>query len=40
MDEIADMLGKSGKYDRTYWEELVKEVDANGDEEIDFSEFC
>jgi calcium-dependent protein kinase len=33
------MLGQSGEYDEEVWEELIREVDQNGDGEIDLKEF-
>ena len=39
-DELKQVLGKDDltKTDK-YWEDMIKEVDKNGDGEIDYSEF-
>merc|ERR1712224_1065392 len=41
-DELKQVLGKESDYknvDDKYWENMIKEVDKNGDGEIDYSEF-
>ena len=41
-DELKTVLGKDqdmSKKDDSYWENMIKEVDKNGDGEIDYSEF-
>ena len=37
--EVAAILGQGLKCDESVWEEIVREVDVNGDGQIDFSEF-
>lgn len=39
-DEIYEILGKEGNIDMDQIQELIDEVDINGDGEIDFEEFC
>lgn len=39
-EELKTILGKElGKYDEIYWDNMIKEVDKNGDGEIDYNEF-
>ena len=38
-DEVAQILGHSLSKDQSVWKEIVKEVDLNGDGQIDFDEF-
>lgn len=38
-DELRTMLGGNKRYSEEVWEEIVKEVDQNGDGVIDFREF-
>ena len=38
-DELKAVLGKYQKYDDSFWQELIKECDLNGDGVIDLSEF-
>ncbi|EAR82389.1 calmodulin-domain kinase (macronuclear) [Tetrahymena thermophila SB210] len=39
-EELKQILGKElGKYDEAYWDNMIKEVDKNGDGEIDYNEF-
>ena len=38
-DEIKSVLGVGKKISEEVWAEVVREVDANGDGEVDFSEF-
>ena len=38
-DELKMMLGKYRQYDDSFWEEIIKEVDQNGDGVIDLREF-
>lgn len=37
--EVAEILGRNSCKDETVWEQIIKEVDQNGDGEIDFKEF-
>ena len=37
--EIAAILGEGLKCDKKVWEEIVKEVDRDGNGKIDFKEF-
>jgi calcium-dependent protein kinase len=39
-DELRAMLGKHHDYDEQMWNELIAEVDSNGDGVIDMNEFC
>jgi len=38
-DELRDALGIGKNIDEKVWEDVIKEVDENGDGEIDFDEF-
>ena len=38
-DELKEMLGGGQDYDPQVWNELIREVDQNGDGEIDLKEF-
>ena len=38
-DEIKEVLGIGKKFDEKVWDEIIKEVDVNGDGEISFKEF-
>ncbi len=38
-EEIAQILGRNMSKDPSVWQEIVKEVDLNGDGQIDFAEF-
>ena len=38
-DEVKDVLGVGKNIDEKIWNEIVMEVDANGDGEISFTEF-
>ncbi|MCL4162107.1 UNVERIFIED_CONTAM: hypothetical protein GTU68_042331 [Idotea baltica] len=41
-NELKQVLGKDDgykNYDDNYWDNMIKEVDINGDGEIDYSEF-
>ena len=38
-DEIKSVLGVGKKISEEVWADVVREVDANGDGEVDFSEF-
>lgn len=38
-DEIKDVLGVGKNIDEKVWNEIITEVDGNGDGEISFSEF-
>ena len=38
-DELRDALGIGKNIDEKVWEDVIKEVDENGDGEIDFEEF-
>lgn len=38
-DELKVVLGKYHNYDDSFWQELIKECDLNGDGVIDLSEF-
>ena len=38
-DEIKQFLGKSNNYNEEVWNELIREVDQNGDGVIDLDEF-
>lgn len=38
-DEIKEILMRDQKIDENVWKEIVKEVDADGNGEIDFEEF-
>jgi calcium-dependent protein kinase len=38
-DEVKSVLGVGKNVDEKLWLDIVKEVDANGDGEISFSEF-
>lgn len=37
--EIAHILGQNAAADDQVWEEVIREVDTNGDGQIDFDEF-
>lgn len=37
--EVAEILGNSLSKDQKVWDEIIKEVDSNGDGMIDFDEF-
>ena len=39
VDEIRDTLGVGKRISIEAWNEIVKEVDANGDGEVSFEEF-
>ena len=38
-DELKAIFGKSHQYDDSFWEEMIQEVDKNGDGVIDIHEF-
>jgi calcium-dependent protein kinase len=38
-DEIKDIIGVGKKIPKNIWDEVVQEVDANGDGEVSFDEF-
>lgn len=40
-DELKNVLGgnNNSQQDEKYWKDMIKEVDQNGDGEIDFEEF-
>jgi len=40
-DELREVLGtdEAFMHDISYWEQMVKEADLNGDGEIDYNEF-
>lgn len=38
-EELKDALGVGKNIDEDVWKEVIKEVDINGDGEIDFEEF-
>jgi len=38
-DEIKDVLGVGGNISEEVWEQIVKEIDENGDGEVSFEEF-
>jgi len=40
-EELKEALGtdETYKHDMTYWEQMIKEADLNGDGEIDYNEF-
>ena len=37
--EIATILGANAAADDAVWQEVIREVDTNGDGQIDFNEF-
>jgi len=37
--EVAQILGNGMNRDPQVWDEIIKEVDVNGDGQIDYSEF-
>ena len=37
--EVAQILGNGMNRDPKVWEEIISEVDVNGDGQIDYSEF-
>ena len=37
--EIKNILDREGNFDEEVWNQLIKEIDLNGDGEISFSEF-
>jgi len=39
MSELKELLGASGNMSEEVWQQIMKEVDANGDGEISFEEF-
>ena len=39
IDEIRDVLGVGRSISEEVWQQLVKEVDENGDGEVSFEEF-
>jgi calcium-dependent protein kinase len=39
IEEIRQILGGAGAIDKKVWQDLVKEVDENGDGQISFQEF-
>ena len=39
IEELKDALGIGKNIDEKVWEDVIKEVDENGDGEIDFEEF-
>lgn len=38
-EEMRNILGRHHHYEASVWEELIKEVDTNGDGEVDLQEF-
>lgn len=38
-EELAEVIGNEQGLDKELWVNLIREVDENGDEEIDFDEF-
>ena len=38
-EELKEVLGKEDNKSDAYWDAMIKEVDKNGDGEIDYSEF-
>jgi len=38
-DEVAKILGANAAADDSVWQAVIKEVDTNGDGQIDFEEF-
>ena len=38
-DELKEMLGGGSDYDPQVWNQIISEVDQNGDGEIDLKEF-
>ena len=38
-DELKTVLGRFHSYDDSIWQEIIKEVDTNGDGVIDLREF-
>ena len=38
-DELKQVLGIGKNIDETVWNDIIKEVDVNGDGEISFEEF-
>ena len=37
--EVANVLGQNAASDQAVWDEVIREVDTNGDGQIDFEEF-
>lgn len=38
-DELQEILGANHKYDDSFWQDMIREADLNGDGVIDLSEF-
>ena len=39
-DEVSKVLGKNLAAEESIWEDVIREIDINGDGKIDFYEFC
>ncbi|CAG9326882.1 unnamed protein product [Blepharisma stoltei] len=39
IDDLKELLGKEDLQDNEYWEEIIRDADANGDGVVDFNDF-